>query len=192
MVFLEGLARPLLVLHAILGAAVVAVSTHLAVWTHKALFGHRRLAGLRWLAAVGLGLFSTQFVLGNLIYPAYKVRVRAEYFDQPRAVAEERKGRETARAEAAAKAGHGDEVTPVEAPSFLPRLARLFDLKEHLAALALPLAAAACALAFAWQPDRDGRFAGRLLYACALTLAATTWLAAIVGLLVSSYRSIGS
>ena len=195
MTFLEGAARELLVLHAILGAATVAVATHLVLWTRKALRGQdRRLAGLRWFGAVLFGLFALQFAAGNLLYPTYKVRVRGELFDLPRAALDELRVRAAARSELLAGEGRAEAPASAEAeePTQLPRVARLFDVKENLVALALPFAFAACVLAFAWQPDRDGPAAGRLLYGCALVVAATVWFAGIVGVVVASYRAVGS
>lgn len=196
MLFLEGAARLLLVLHAILGAATIAVATHLVLWTRKALRGQgRRLAGLRWFGAVLFGLFALQFAVGNLVYPTYKVRVRGELFDLPHAALDDLRVRAAARAELLAREGRAEASAPAEAteePPQLPRVARLFDVKEHLVALALPLAFAACVLAFAWNPDRDGPAAGRLLYGCALVVAATVWFAGIVGVVVASYRAVGS
>ena len=193
MLFLEGAARPLLVLHVVLGAATIAAATHLVLWTRKALRGQgRRLAGLRWFGAVLFGLFALQFALGNLLYPTYKVRVRGELFDLPHAALEELRVRAAARAELLAREGRAEAPPDADEPTQLPRVARLFDVKEHLVALALPFAFAACALAFAWKPDRDGSAAGRLLYGCALVVAATVWFAGIVGVVVASYRAVGS
>jgi len=193
--FLEGAARLLLVLHAVLGAATIAVATHLVLWTRKALCGQgRRLAGLRWFGAVLFGLFALQFAVGNLLYPTYKVRVRGELFDLPRADLDDLRVRAAARAELLAREGRAEAPTSADAeePTQLPRVARLFDIKEHLVALGLPFAFAACVLAFAWKPDRDGSAPGRLLYGCALIVAATVWFAGIVGVVVASYRAVGS
>ena len=197
MTFLEGAARPLLVLHAVLGAATIAVATHLVLWTRKALRGEgRRLAGLRWFGAVLFGLFALQFAAGNLLYPTYKVRVRGELLDLPHAALEDLRVRAAARAELLAHEGRAEAPpgAPPQAdePTQLPRVARLFDVKEHLVALALPFAFAVCMLAFAWKPDRDGSAAGRLLLGCALVVAATVWFAGIVGVVVASYRAVGS
>ena len=192
MVFLEGLARPLLVVHAILGAATVATATHLAVWTWKALRGSPRVAGLRWFGVAVLAVFGTQFAAGNLLYPTYKVRVRGELFDLPRAVVGEMRVRQEARAELLAREGREAASESDEEPTGLGRVARLFDVKEHVAALALPFAAAACALALGWRPERDGPVAGRLLLGCALIVAASAWFAAVVGIVVASYRAVGA
>jgi heme A synthase len=195
-VFLETLARPLLVLHAVLGATTVALATHLVVWTWKALRGSARTAGLRWFGVVLAVVFATQFAVGNLLYPTYKVRVRAEYLDAPRIQIDEARLRARARADVAARLGRAPSPLPNdgddddERPG-LAGVARLFDVKEHLAALALPFAMAACALSLAWRPERDGPMLGRLLFGCAVIVAASAWFAALVGVWVASYRAVG-
>lgn len=189
MVFLESLARPLLLLHAVLGAATVATATHLVVWVWKTLRGRSRIAGLRWFAVVGGAIFVGQFIVGNALYPTYKVRVRAEYLDARRAQDAEARVRAEARAELAKR--QGVTMAPLPDEPDLGAVARLFDIKEHLAALAVPFALAACALALAWKPDRDGPLIGRLLLGCAGVVACSAWFAALVGLYVTSFRAVG-
>lgn len=191
MVFLESQARPLLLLHAVLGAATVATTTHLVVWTWKTLAGRSRVAGLRWFGVVSIAVFAAQFAAGNLLYPTYKVRVRAEFLDAPRVQADELRLRAAARADLAAREGLPAPVLSDHEPPALQGVARLFDVKEHLVALALPFAAAACALALAWRPERDGPMLGRLLLGCALIVAGSAWFAALVGLWTASYRAVG-
>jgi hypothetical protein len=177
--FLESSARAVLVLHGVLGAAVVAASTHLAVWVWKLRRGQRqREAGARWLAAVGAVLYALQFLAGNLLYPVYKVRVRSEYFDSPSAVSEDARARRARSLGAAA---------PESPPPRLERLARLFDIKEHLVALGLALAVAA---AFLVRHEREG--AGGLLLCCAVGAAGCAWVGGVVGLWVASFRSVGA
>ena len=73
-------ARWLLVLHTALGVAAVAASTHLCVWLAKYLRGaHGRRRAVRNFAAIALALHASAFLVGNLAYPTYKTRVRAEY-----------------------------------------------------------------------------------------------------------------
>jgi hypothetical protein len=219
-VFLEAWARPLLIVHAVTGAASVAVTTHLALWTRKALRGQRSPGAVRWFAAVAFGLFVAQFTGGNLLYPTYKVRVRAEYLDAPRIALEDARLRRQAAAELVARTRAGEPAAPPQRPEDAPgagprgaddvrqgaapgsgdafqgelprlgRVARLFDIKEHVAALALPLAAAVLALALAWRPERDGAAPGLLLYGCALALAASTWFAALVGAFTTTFRAV--
>jgi hypothetical protein len=209
--FFEDHARLVLIVHAVLGAAVVATSTHLWLWMRKVRGGQRgRLPAVRWFAAVTLGLYVLQFVAGNVLYPTYKIRVRVEYLDDPVAQAAEAELRQAAheRAEARRVATPAPSRSPAAArDSDLGRVARLFDIKEHVVALGLVLAVAACALAFALVrmrrraiPNGDGddgdgepRIAlERLLHACALGMASCAWFGGIVGLYVSSFRSVGA
>jgi len=62
----------------------------------------------------------------------------------------------------------------------------LFDVKEHWVALGLPL------LLAAWVLSRRGRDASRLLFACAFGAAICAWSGGIIGLLVTSARSIAA
>src|SRR5690606_14489543 len=82
----ESEARLLLVLHAVVGAATVAVATHLVVWMRGWLKGRfaRRRAVVRF-AWLSLALFAATFLLGNLGYPLYKVKVRSAYLENPMA-----------------------------------------------------------------------------------------------------------
>jgi hypothetical protein len=199
--FAEGWARPLLIAHAVVGAATIAVTTHLVVWARRFPRGdYRRLSGVRWLAVVGLGLYLVQFGLGNLLYPVYKVRVRAEHFDLPSSVRGEAQARFDARhtvdelrkAEAA-RTGRDPGLVgpPVRAPRDLSSLGRLFDVKEHWAALGLPLVAAAFAIAFAWRPAHDGPWGGRALLWFAVGAALCAWIPGLIGLWVTSFRAVG-
>jgi hypothetical protein len=194
-VALESHAHLLLVLHGVLGATTVAVTTHLAIWMRRSLRGPVPLVpGVRWFATAALIVYAAQMVLGNLLYPSYKVHVRAEYLELASAQMAEVRLRREAHAEVLQRAGQPVAAPADEADDEPPRLtavARAFDIKEHVVALALPLVAAACALAWAWRPESDGPASGRLLYAIAIAAALASWLGALVGLIVTSYRSVG-
>jgi hypothetical protein len=196
--FLESSARAWLVVHAIVGAALVASTTHLVVWTWPLLRGRgARYRGVRILATVAATLYVTQFAIGNLLYPVYKVRVRQEYLDEAPAVRADQELRLRVRAAIATgrTTDELDRAGPAEAspPASLRPVARLFDVKEHWVALGLPIALAACALAWAWDPRKSGAstVAGRALFAAAVGATAVAWFAATVGLVVTSYRSVG-
>ncbi len=191
MIFLEDQARLLLVLHAVLGAGTVAVTTHLFVWSLKWSRGAGRGPGVRWFAVVGLALYLAQFALGNLVYPVYKVRVRAELLDLPSAIEGDAEVRRAAAAEIRARAGVHESVGSEEDAAPLSGVARLFDIKEHWAALGLPLLAAAVWLVFRWDPRREPSQQARwLLLSATGGAAAAAWLAAIIGLYVSAVRAI--
>ncbi len=201
MIFLETSARTWLILHGVVGAALVASSTHLVVWTRGLWAGKAgRWRGVRWFAAITLALYVAAFAMGNLLYPVYKVRVRVEYLDAPAAIRAEAEARAAAHALVESRRT-GVDVPPArfDAPQ-LGGVARAFDVKEHWAALGMVLAFAAFALAWRWDPRRDGaevatasgsHVAGKALFCFAVGTAACAWLGAIMGLYVSSFRSIG-
>ncbi len=200
MLFAEAHARWLLVLHAVLGAATIAVTTHLVLWTRRFPRGElARIKGVRWFAVVGLGLYVVQFLLGNVLYPTYKVRVRTEYFDLTSAVRAEAEARGAAREQADARrradATHDGRQVGFTGPRpanpvTLSWVSRLFDVKEHWAALGLPMIAGVFALTFG-RLREGGAVTGKLLFLCAVGAALCAWLAGIIGVWVASYRAVG-
>lgn len=113
MLFAEEQARWLLVAHTAVAAAVVGAATHLVVWLRPFVRGQfERLRGARKLAAISAGLYVVTLILGNLVYPVYKVRVRVEYLERPAAVVAEQQQRAEiaaqARAEHDAALGHDE------------------------------------------------------------------------------------
>ena len=81
-IFLEAAAKPLLVLHAVGAAALLGSSTHAAYEIIQYLRGKPRRPKLERLhAKILLALYSGQFLLGAIIYPTYRVNVRAHHFD---------------------------------------------------------------------------------------------------------------
>ena len=174
----ESHARLLLVLHAILGAATVAASTHLVVWLRGYLKGKpQRKRAVRRFAWISLTLFALTFVAGNLGYPTYKVRVRTGYLENPPAVAAAMPGKQAAEIE--------------ERYDRTSRMARWFDVKEHWVSLGLVLTLACLVILRRWEPSGPEESAiAPLVFAMAATAAATAWFAALVGLFVSSYRAI--
>lgn len=151
--FLTSAARPLLVLHAVLGFAAVATATHLAVYAvlgarRPAVFG-RRLAMFGLLNAV---VALAQGTLGALLYPAFRLQVRLAYLD------------------AAA-----------------PDAVRLFEFKEHAAALAMVMALV-LAVVVRTGPQRLPRVA---LPALTIAVALITWSVALAGTWVTAIKAIG-
>src|SRR5579871_3575127 len=131
MLFLEAYARPILIVHAIAAAVLVGASTHHLLWARHYLRDRwTTYKGERTFAAVVASAFTITFVVGNLLYPTYKVRVRAEYFDAPTVIADELKLRASAHA-----ATHVAERGAPMAGATLQSIARLFDIKEHWVAL---------------------------------------------------------
>jgi hypothetical protein len=125
----------------------------------------------------------TTFVLGNLLYPTYKVRVRAEFFDNPAAVAEEIRLRQAQE----------KLTSPAPASPTLPSLspiARLFDIKEHWVALGCAASVILLILSRLAHPREQPSvltlYLGLALFACL-----TAWCGAVVGLVTASFRSVG-
>ncbi len=214
MLFAEDHALLGLVVHAVLGGALVATSTHLVVCMRafpRGRFDRERAA--RKLAAINLALFAAAFLSGNVLYPNYKIRVRGEYLEDGRAVVRDYRNRQTAQAtfrEKSQAAPHTAASPPgavsTEEPSAVDRavdrptesrlpletakLARWFDVKEHWVALGLALSAACAALLLGWRPSDQGRVAASTAFALALCAAATTWLGAIIGIVTAATRSV--
>jgi hypothetical protein len=182
-VFLEKWARPLLVLHAVSAAVLVAAATHHIVWL-RGYFRRNfaRYKGERRFALIAAIAFVSTFLVGNLLYPTYKVRVRAEFFDNPAAVAEEVRLRQAQ-----------SKLTVAPAVSALPSLspiARLFDIKEHWVALGCAASLLLLLLSRLAHPREQPRMLA-LYLGLALFGAGTAWWGAIVGLITASFRSVG-
>ncbi len=210
-VFLEEHARWLLVTHTVIAVALVASSTHLVVWMRGYLRGgFSRHRAVRRFSYISLSLFAAAFLLGNIVYPTYKVRVRLEYLENPSAVERAEAGRAEAaadsreryeRSKAVRQGASIDSATSIEvepdasdgvaAVNSAAKIARWFDVKEHWAALGLILAAACALVLTFWDPREGGREIAPIVFGLALGAAATTWLAAIIGLLTTSYRAVG-
>ncbi|HTM19085.1 MAG TPA: hypothetical protein VL172_01205 [Kofleriaceae bacterium] len=210
MPFLEAHARLLLVVHTALAVGAVAASTHVVVWMRRYPRGdYARHDGVRRLSLYAALLFVGAFVAGNLMYPTYRVRVRAAYLEDGGALMRERELRAQAHARAVDRydqehaRGGGEPLPAVAEPgpevpdagATLPRrgarMARWFDVKEHWLALGLVMAVAVAALARLWDPRRAGAAIAPAAFALAVGAAATAWLGAIVGVLVSSWRAVG-
>ncbi len=73
---------------------------------------------------------------------------------------------------------------------FAPLYARLFDVKETWASLALLVALGLGALAFAWRP-REEPWIAPIVAGMSFIVCAVVWFDAIVGVLVMTVRGIG-
>lgn len=162
---LEGVARPLLVAHALLAGTLVALTTHHLVWILRSR-GARRRGEPRFALLASLFFFAACLV-GSSLYPTYRVQVRAQYLEAPAAAS-------------APGAGH----LP------LPRVARLFDVKEHLAALGL--LASGCLLWLSRRSSPLGAPARTLYVALAGYVCVASWCALLIGLYTVSVRAVGS
>jgi len=71
----------LLIAHGLAAGVLVGALTHLALNVRKARRGKGNPRLLRLYPQVALGAWAVVFALGALLYPSYRIRVRAEYFD---------------------------------------------------------------------------------------------------------------
>ena len=188
MLFLESLARPLLIVHAIAAAVLVAATTHHLVWCRHYLRGKFHLyKGERRFAVIASSAFVLTFVVGNLLYPTYKVRVRAEYFDNPSAIAAEARLRVQARQAVGLKTG----APTLQTGASLSTVARAFDIKENWVALGAAASVILLLLSRLAHPKDHPQvmplYLGLVMFVCA-----TAWFGALVGLVTASFRSVGA
>ncbi|MEO9157347.1 MAG: hypothetical protein ABI591_17160 [Kofleriaceae bacterium] len=179
-------ARWLLVLHTGLGVAAVAAGTHLVVWLRRYLRGVGSRRAVVKFAWIFLALQAAAFLAGNLMYPTYKVEVRAAYLDNPGALI----------AEQATRARALDALVPAphaEAPDLVrdaAQAARWFDVKEHWIALGLFASAAVVLVLALWDPVRDGVAFAPIVVGLAAIACGTVWLGAIIGVLTAAWRAV--
>jgi hypothetical protein len=197
--FAETYARWLLLLHTLLAVAAVGAATHLALWTRgywRGQLGRHR--AIRRFALLSLGLHFAAFLVGNAIYPTYRIRVRAEFLEYPTAIAEDAAVRERARARSLARpttiAPSGDEDDHSEASrhrvAAAGRAARWFDVKEHWLAMGLFASVALAWLLVRWDPRRDGLAIAPIVAMLATCVALTLWTAAIIGVVTAAWRAV--
>jgi hypothetical protein len=211
--FLEDQARWLLVLHTVIAAALVASSTHLVVWMRGYLRGSfKRQQGVRKLSVISASLFGVTLLIGNLIYPVYKVRVRLEYLEHGSALTADYKERVRSRSrvriqherlqhargkgppvnEAAVEAANQPDLRALSGmPKRAAKVARWFDVKEHWVALGFGLSVGCMVILLVWDPRKHNTAVAPMVFGLALGAAATTWIGAIIGVVVTSFRSIG-
>lgn len=190
---LDTTARWLLVLHTALGVAAVGAATHLVLWLRRYLrgqYGKRRaVVRFTWIVfALQIGAF----IAGNIMYPTYKVEVRAAYLENAKAVSANEAAHERDLAEIAAREGGRPSVGPATA-SMVKRAAaaaRWFDIKEHWIALGMLASAALLLILSRWNPQDHGTVIAPIVTTLAWLTAGTVWFGAIVGLLTASWRAV--
>ena len=189
----ETAARWLLVLHTGLGVAAVGASTHLVLWLRRYVRGQRamRRAVIRF-AWIVLALQLGAFAVGNLMYPTYKVEVRAAYLESPTAVAAADASQTRERARVAAREGAEPTTGPATADLVrrATQAARWFDVKEHWIALGILISAALVLVLSLWDPLRDGPIVSPIVLTLATLACATLWLGALIGVLTASFRAV--
>lgn len=200
MLFWEEHARLLLVIHTALAVAAVGAATHLAIWMRGYWRGKaQRHPAVRRFALVVVTLHAAALLAGNAMYPTYRVRVRAEYLENPTAVAADHRARALAaaqlRGESAQPNDHQSDHRDASRARALgaAKAARWFDVKEHWLALGLLAAAALALLVWRWDPRRDegsARVIGPVAALLATYVAMTLWFGAIIGVLTSAWRAV--
>ena len=77
----ESIARPMLVLHAIVGFTAVFSTTHHAAYSLLSALGRQNQRALRRFGWIAPSALIVQVLLGLALYPTYRVRVRAADFE---------------------------------------------------------------------------------------------------------------
>ena len=189
----QDAARWMLLLHTIVGVAAVGAATHLVLWLRKYLNGQsgkrRAVVRFAWLV---LALQLAAFIAGNVMYPTYKVEVRAAYLENAAGVTAEEAVRAKELERVAAREGtHAGEPTATGAMvRRAAQAARWFDVKEHWIALGIFVSGALIVILWVWDPKRDGSVISPIVMTLAVIVAGTVWLGAIVGVLTASWRAV--
>jgi hypothetical protein len=81
-IIFEPIAKPLLFLHLVSAIVCLATAVHLALRLFQNLRAHRlSMHGIRLHAKIVAPAYLISFVLGAMVYPTFRVRVRHDYFD---------------------------------------------------------------------------------------------------------------
>lgn len=183
----DSAARWLLVLHTGLGVAAVGAATHLFLWLWR---GKARRSSVRFAWLV-VALMTGAFLAGNVMYPTYKVEVRAAYLENPGAVTAAASAHQRELARVAAR----ENERPPEATETIAlvhrsaQAARWFDVKEHWVALGLFAAIALACVLMIWDAA-TGAAIRPVILGLATIVAASTWLAAIIGVMTAAWRAV--
>ena len=190
----DSAARWMLVLHTALGVAAVGAATHLVIWMRGYLRGefgrHRAVKKFAWIALI---LHACAFLAGNLMYPTYKVEVRAAYLENAGAILEDR----AIHHREVDKIAIREHTASVEAPATTDlvrraaQAARWFDVKEHWIALGLFASVGLVLILSFWDPRKgELRALSPVVLGLAVVIAGTVWLGAIVGVLTATWRAV--
>ena len=180
-------------LHTALGVAAVGAATHLVIWLQRYVRGkHGLRKAVRKFAVIALLLHLGAFVAGNVLYPTYKVEVRAAYLENAGVILEDEARMQRELERIAAREG----VAPTEPGSASAKVkaagkaARWFDVKEHWVALGLIASGGLVLVLMFWDPRRDSRAFEPVAVGLAWVIAGTVWLGAIIGVLTSAWRAV--
>lgn len=185
-----GAARLLLVLHTAVGVASVGAGTHLVIWLRRYLRGTGSRRSVLKFAWWFFGLQLAAFLLGNTMYPTYKVEVRAAYLENQAAFTSEQTTRVRALTELEAKHGQAREAPAThDLVKRAANAARWFDVKEHWIALGILMSAAVLLILSFWRPE-DSEVLSPIVLTMATIAVGTTWLGAIIGVLTAAWRAV--
>jgi cytochrome bd-type quinol oxidase subunit 2 len=81
-VIFESIARPMLIVHAVVGFTAVFSTTHHAAYAVLSALGRQNQRALRRFGWIAPSVLITQLCLGFMLYPTYRIRVRAMDFDK--------------------------------------------------------------------------------------------------------------
>lgn len=192
-VLTESAARWVLVLHTAVGVAAVGAATHLVLWLRKYVRGQygRRRAVIRF-AWIVLALQLGAFVAGNVMYPTYKVEVRAAYLENASAITADQttRARELERIGAREGVEMAQPSATVEIVRRAAAAARWFDIKEHWIALGILVSLALLVILSKWDPRTHGTTIAPIVVTLAVIAAGTIWFGAVVGVLTASWRAV--
>jgi hypothetical protein len=186
-------ARWVLVLHTALGAAAVGAATHLVLWLRRVARGeHGRLPAARRFARIVLVLQLLGLAAGNLMYPTYKVEVRAAYLEDHEAIATQAAdhARQLARVAARDRVPAPEATATSDLVRRAAHAARWFDIKEHWIALGVIAQLALVLIVSFWDPRAAGRELAPLVVGLAVVVAGTLWLAALIGVTTAAWRAV--
>lgn len=183
----------MLVLHTALGVAAVGAATHLVIWLRRYVrgnYGKRR--AVRRFAAYSLTLHVAALIAGNIMYPTYRVEVRAAYLENAGAIVPDQTSRQQQLDKIAEREkSPSRELAPAnEIVARAARASRWFDVKEHWVALGMLASFALVLVLSFWDPRRDGPALSPIVVGLAVVIAGTVWLGAIVGVLTSAWRAV--
>jgi hypothetical protein len=192
-VLTEAAARWLLLLHTVLGVLAVGAATHLVVWSRGFLRGSfGRLRAVRRFAWIALVCQLLAFTAGNVMYPTYRVGVRAAYLENREAIVAEQAARQAQLDRVAAReAARAPERAAIsEQERGAARAARWFDVKEHWVALGILASLALVLVLGFWDPRSGGRELVPIVIGLAAIVAGTVWLGAVIGVLTATWRAV--
>jgi hypothetical protein len=199
-------ARLLLVVHTILAAAAVGAGTHAVLWLRR--YCRHRGATLPGFASsyrfirLALVLHALTFLVGNVMYPTYKVNVRMAYLENPVAVttdfeqrdSQQRRVESFLRDDNAPRAS--DQASQQSSGSNIAtaaqRIAKWFDIKEHILVLGLIAWLGLWMMVRRWDRETDISSPRQevVVMGLAYFAAATLWAAAVIGILTAAWRAI--